>query len=139
MWGSGVEQIILGWLKLGLGPVLTTIEREVLRQLVTVDDQSLGYYASYDLTELLRGDSAARSSFLSQMTQNGVYTRNEARHMEKLPRSSDPNADKLTVQSNMSPLDKLGTMPGNAVQVREAMRSWLGINDGSDKDEAQGS
>ena len=129
MWGSGVEQLVLGWLKLGLGPMLTTIEKEAYRQLLTVEEQSLGFYVSYELDELLRGDSQARASFASQMGQNAVYTRNELRAKEKLPRSADPNADKLTLQSNMLPLEKLGTMPDNSVQVREAIRSWLGIED----------
>jgi HK97 family phage portal protein len=129
MWGSGVEQIILGWLKLGLGPVLTTIEKEIFRQLLTPEEQGQGYYAAFNLDELLRGDSAARASFLSQMTQNGVYTRNEARAKENLPKSAEPNADKLTVQSNMSPIEKLGTMPDNTVQVRDALRNFLGLDD----------
>lgn len=129
MWGSGVEQIILGWLKLGLGPVLTTIEKEIYRQLLTPEEQATGYYAQFNLDELLRGDSQARAAFLSQMTQNGIYTRNEARAKENLPRSNEPNADKLTIQSNMSPIDKLGTMSGNAVQVRDALRAWLGLDD----------
>lgn len=111
MWGSGVEQIVLGWLKLGLGPVLKTIEQEIFRQLLTPEEQSTGFYAAFGLEELLRGDSAARASFLSTMTQNGVYTRNEARRMENLPKVVDENADKLTVQSNMTPLDKLGETP----------------------------
>ncbi len=129
MWGSGVEQIILGWLKLGLGPVLRTFEQEIRRQLLTPEEKGQGYYASFNLDELLRGDSAARSAFLSQMTQNGIYTRNEARAKENLPKSAEPNADKLTVQSNMSPIDKLGTMPDNTVQVRDAVRSFLGLDD----------
>lgn len=129
MWGSGVEQIILGWLKLGLGPLLTTIEKEIYRQLLTPAEQGQNYYASFNLDELLRGDSQARAAFLSQMTQNGIYTRNEGRAKENLPRSSDPNADKLTVQSNMTVLEKLGTMPDNTVQMRDALRSFLGIDD----------
>jgi HK97 family phage portal protein len=139
MWGSGVEQIILGWLKLGLGTVLTKFEQEIYRQLLTPEEQTSGFYAAFDLDDLLRGDSAARSAFASTMAQNGVYTRNELRRKEKLPKSTEPNADKLTIQSNMSPIEKLGTIPDTTVQVREAMRSWLGINDRSDSNEAQGS
>lgn len=135
MWGSGVEQIVLGWLKLGLGPVLKSIEQEIFRQLLTSEEQTMGYYAAFGLDELLRGDSASRSAFLSTMTQNGVYTRNEARRMENLPRSDEPNADKLTIQSNMSPIEKLGTMPDNTVQVRDALRSFLGIDDNRGNDD----
>lgn len=133
MWGSGVEQLILGWLKLGLGPLLITIEKEIYRQLLTPEEQAAGYYAQFNLDELLRGDSQARAAFLSQMTQNGIYTRNEARAKENLPRSSEPNADKLTVQSNMSPIDKLGTMPDNTVQVRDSLRSFLGLDESTDR------
>lgn len=139
MWGSGVEQIVLGWLKLGLGPVLTTIEQEVFRQLLTPEEQGLGYYAAFGLDELLRGDSAARASFLSTMTQNGIYTRNEARRGENLPRSAAPNADKLTIQSNMLPIEKLGTMSDNTVQVRDALRAFLGIDDRGSGDETKSS
>lgn len=136
MWGSGIEQIVLGWLKLGLGPVLTKFEQEIYRQLLTPEEQAQGYYAAFDLDDLLRGDSAARAAFASTMVQNGVYSRNEVRAKEKLPRSAETNADKLTVQSNMSPIEKLGTMPDNTVQVRDALKQFLGVDDRSTTDEA---
>jgi HK97 family phage portal protein len=132
MWGSGVEQIILGWLKMGLGPVLTTIEAEIQRQLITIEDTAAGLYAQFNLEELLRGDTASRSSYASTMSQNGILTRNELRRAENKPRSNDPNADKLTVQSNMLPLDKLGTVPDSSAQTQSALKSWLGLDDKGD-------
>lgn len=137
MWGTGVEQLVLGWMKLGLGPFLVTIEKEVYRQLLSPEDQAKGYYAAYDLDEILRGDSAARAAFAGNMGQNGVYTRNELRSKENLPRSSDPNADKLTVQTNLSPLEKLGTMPDNSTQAAQAFRSWLGLDEKEPRNEAK--
>lgn len=127
MWGSGVEQLILGWLKLGLAPVLRTIEQEIWRQLLTPEERAAEVFAEYNLESLLRGDSAARAAFYSQMSQNAIYTRNEIRARENLPPKD--GGDQLTLQSNMMPLDKLGTMPGNSVQVRDALRSWLGLDD----------
>jgi len=38
------------------------------------------------------------------MTQNGLYTRNEVRELEDMPRADDPTADKLMVQMQMVPL-----------------------------------
>lgn len=108
MWGTGVEQIILGWLKMGLAPVLRTIESEVWRQLISPQDRGLGYYAEFNLDALLRGDSAARAAFYSQMSQNGIYTRNEIRSKENLPPMD--GGDRLTVQSAMVPLDRLDSI-----------------------------
>jgi len=128
MWGTGVEQIILGWLKLGLAPVLTTIEKEIWRQLLPEDEKAGGVFAEFNLEGLLRGDSAARASFWSQMLQNGVYTRKEARERESLPEI--PGSDELTVQSNMTPLNQLGNNPAAGGQaVRNALREWLKEND----------
>ena len=126
MWGSGIEQIILGWFKLSLGPMLRMIEQEIWRQLLSSDDRATGVFAEFNLDALLRGDSAARSAFISTMTQNGIYTRNEVRARENLPPVE--GGDVLTVQSNMVPLDKLGTMPADqAAQVRMLLRQFLDI------------
>ena len=135
MWGTGVEQIILGWLKMGLAPVLRTIESEIWRQLISPQDRGLGFYAEFNLDALLRGDSAARASFYSQMSQNGVYTRNEIRSRENLPPME--GGDKLTVQSNMLPLEKLGTMPETTVQVRDALRALLELDQKEPRDGSQ--
>lgn len=126
MWGSGIEQIILGWFKLSLGPMLRMIEQEIWRQLLSSDDRVSGIFAEFNLDALLRGDSAARATFISTMTQNGIYTRNEVRARENLPPVE--GGDVLTVQSNMVPLDKLGTLPADqAAQVRMLLRQFLEI------------
>lgn len=137
MWGSGIEQIILGWLKLGLAPVLRTIEQEIWRQLLPEDEKAGGVFAEFNLEGLLRGDSAARASFYSQMAQNGVYTRDEIRARENLPPLA--GGDKLTVQSNMTPLDQLGNNPAaDAQQLRAALRAFLGKDEGVPHAEAKG-
>jgi phage portal protein BeeE len=67
-----------------------------------------GVYAEHNLDGLLRADSQSRANFLSQMVQNGIMTRNEARQKENLPKSEDEEANKLTVQVNMTTVDGLG-------------------------------
>lgn len=134
MWGSGVEQIVLGWMKLGLGPVLNTISQEIRRQCLTPDEQGAGYFAAHDVDALLDGDTQARAAFYTSMGQNGIYTRNELRRREYLPRVE--GGDDLTVQSNLVPIDKLGQQPTNAVQVRDALRAFLDIKDEVNRDEA---
>lgn len=129
MWGSGIEQIILGWLKLGLAPVLRTIEQEIWRQLITPAEQAEGVFAEFNLDALLRGDSTARAAFYASMAQNGIRTRNEIRAIENLP--PQEGGDVLTVQSNLTPLAGLGNIgaSNDAQQVRAALRAFLGLEE----------
>jgi len=58
------------------------------------------------------------------MTQNGIMTRDECRVKENLTRHGG-NAGVLTVQTNLTPIDKLGeSTDGQAAQT--AWKSWLG-------------
>jgi HK97 family phage portal protein len=127
MWGTGISEIILGWFKLGLTPILRCIEQGIWRQLLT-PEQRLTLFAEFNLEALLRGDPVARASFYSQMAQNGVYTRNEIRAKENLP--PDPDGDQLTVQSNLTPLADLGAAQEQAAtQVQKMLRQFLGVKD----------
>lgn len=127
MWGTGVEQLILGWLKLGLSPLLKRIEQEIYRQCLSPTEQAT-LYAEFDVDALLRGDTAARAQFMSIAAQNGLRTRDELRAIDNLPPL--PGGDQLTVQSNLVPLAMLGDMlarGGEAEQVRSLIRQWLGV------------
>ena len=117
-WGTGIEQIILGWFKLGLAPILRTVEQEIWRQLLTPAEQGSGLFAEFNIDALLRGDSKGRAEMYSAMAQNGVYTRNEIRARENLP--PVVGGDVLTVQSNLLPIDKLGQVqpaPGGGTKL----------------------
>ena len=62
------------------------------------------YRPKFAVDGLLRANNAARADFYVKMTQNGLYTRNEVRELEDMPRADDPTADKLMVQMQMVPL-----------------------------------
>lgn len=115
MWGSGIEQIVLAWLTLGLGTELERIEQSIEKQLILPAEQGR-LYVQHNVESLLRADSAARAQLYSSLGQNGVMKRNEMRAKENLPPDSSPGADMLTVQSNLIPLDQLGKTPPRAVQ-----------------------
>lgn len=106
-WGSGLEQQTLGFLTYCLGPWLARIEDAIKRSCFTAAEKAKGYYAEFSVEGLLRTDSAARASYYSQMTQNGIYTRDEVRRLENMAPKGG-NAEVLTVQSALMPLDKLG-------------------------------
>lgn len=107
-WGTGLEQNNIAFLTYTLRPWLVRITQAIGRRMLTPGEQE-SLAADFEVEELLRADSAARSAFYSSMTQNGVYTRNEARRRERLP--AQPGGDVLTVQSNLIPIDKLGQAP----------------------------
>lgn len=126
MWGTGVESILIAWLTLGIDPICDRIEARIKKQLIRPTGNRRRY-AEFNREALLQMDSKAKAEFLSKVVNNGLMTRHEGRSKLNLPRVSDPNADKLTVQSAMVPLDQLGK-PQEGSQARAAMLAWLGIN-----------
>lgn len=63
------------------------------------------YFAEFLLTGLLRGDSAARASFYSQLFNIGAITQNEIRGAENL--NPVPEGDRLFVQGALVPTDRV--------------------------------
>lgn len=86
--------------------ILRGIEQEIRRSLLTSRER-MEYFAEFSVEGLLRGDSAARASYYSQMVNNGIMTRDEIRGLENLSPMKG-NAEVLTVQSALLPIDKLG-------------------------------
>ena len=124
MWGSGIEQMVLAWLTLGLGTELERIEQAIEKQLLLPADRRR-YKVETVVEGLLRADSAARAALYSSLGQNGVMKRNEMRAKENLPPDSSPGADKLTVQSNLITLDQLGQTAAPTDQARSALLNLL--------------
>lgn len=121
-WGTGIEQQMIGFLTFTLAPWLERIEQAINKNLLTiVERQTL--YAEFAIEGLLRADSAARAEFYAKMTTNGIYTRDDCRVRENLPRRGG-NADALTVQLNMTTLDSIGQKTPEQ-EARAALMTWL--------------
>lgn len=84
-WGSGLEQQILGFQKFALRKRLKKIEKAIVKQLMTPEDRRAGYTVSFNIEDLLRGDSKARAAFYAALLGAGVMTINEVRALEGLP------------------------------------------------------
>lgn len=128
MWGSGVEQILLAWLATGINPILRRIEARIQKDLIPVGERRR-IYAEFNREGLLQMDSTAKAAFLSSMTQNGLMSRNEGRSKLNLPHR--PEANSLTAQTSLAPLESLGAKSSGDA-ARAALRNWL--NDDNPED-----
>lgn len=104
-WGAGLEQQMIAFVTFNLNPWITRIQQSINKQLLSSTERCK-YYAEFSLDGLLKGDSSARASFYSAMVNNGIYTRDEVRIKENLPKRGG-NADVLTIQTSMAPIDAL--------------------------------
>lgn len=91
-WGTGIEQITLGFVKYTVKPHLCRWEEELNRKLF----RSAGGFVEFELDGLLRGDSKAqaeafRSALGGPGTGDGYMTINEIRRLKNLPPAADGN------------------------------------------------
>lgn len=107
-WGSGIEQIVLGFYKLNLRPYLEAIENSITTHLFSDEDRAQ-YEVEFDFEGLLRADQKTRYDGYRAGISAGVLTPNEARAMEWLPKMD--GGDKLYIQGATMPIDKLGAAP----------------------------
>lgn len=106
MWGSGVEQILLGWYTLSLRSDLVRIEQEIKRQLMTPEEKASGLYAEHAVEGLLRADSAARGEFYWKLFQMGAINRDWIADKENAPRP--PGGDRYYLNQTLAALDETG-------------------------------
>jgi HK97 family phage portal protein len=104
-WGSGVEQILDGWHKLSIRPLLVSIEQAVRKRVMT-PRQRATMSVEFSLDALLRGNPMQRADMHAKLLQNGVITIAEVRQLEGWPKIG--GTDGLNVQSNLVPLAMLG-------------------------------
>jgi HK97 family phage portal protein len=108
MFGAGVEQIMLGWLTLGLRPYLTRIEQAIKRSLIASAERGT-LYAEFTVEGLLRADSAGRAEMYSRLIGVAAITPNQIADRENLPRFD--GGDVHLVNSTLVPLDQAGRKP----------------------------
>ena len=104
-WGSGIEQIMLGFYNLNLRPYLDRWEQAIERILVKRQDRN-STDVMFDFEKILRGDMKSRADYFSKLVQNALMSVNEGRLQLGLP--PVPDGNQLMVQANMLPLDELG-------------------------------
>lgn len=109
VWGSGIAQIVEGFYKITLRPILEKIEASIDSNLLGSD--RLTYHAEFDFDALLRSDKKSRFDSYRIGIQGGFVTPNEARGWENLP--SMEGGDKLFMQGATVPIENAGNANGN--------------------------
>lgn len=103
-WGSAVEQIIDGWHKLSIGPMLVNLDQAVRKRVLTAG-QRARMTAEFSHDALLRGSIKDRYAVYVAGINGGVLAPNEARQFENLP--PVPGGDIVRSQMQMVPLTQL--------------------------------
>lgn len=109
-WPASFEQQVLSFLTFTLQAYMDEWETSLHDALVSVEDKGR-IICRHDEDDFIRMDSTAKASLHSTLTQGGIESRSEARKKLRLPRSKQPGADDLTVQSsmiNLNDLQKIG-------------------------------
>lgn len=114
-WGSGIQQIVEGWYKLGLRPYLERYEASMKARLLTPEEK-LYIDIEFDLNALLQPALAERIKTRKEAITGGIMTPNEARAEEGWKPMK--GGDSLYMQQQNTPLETLATMQrSGAVQT----------------------
>ncbi len=71
-WGSGIEQLMLGFIRQTVAPWVEATEQEYNWKLFTPDEREKGLFVKFNMNAILRGDMAARSAFYKAMFELGM-------------------------------------------------------------------
>lgn len=104
-WGSGVESLIDGFLKVNLGPQLVNLQQAIRKRVLTAA-QRARYSIEFSADALLRATLEKRIELYGKAINGGIYSPNEARQLENLP--PEKGGDQLLIQGAMIPLTQVG-------------------------------
>lgn len=100
---ANAEQAALDYVRLSLRPWMVRLEREIARKCFTAHERRT-YSVAHDTSEFLRGDKAAESAWLREMSGIGVFSVNESRKILGY-NSLGPDGDQHRVPLNSAPVE----------------------------------
>jgi HK97 family phage portal protein len=71
-WGTGIEQLMLGFIRQTVAPWVEATEQEYNWKLFTEEERARGLFVKFNMNAILRGDMAARSAFYKAMFELGM-------------------------------------------------------------------
>jgi HK97 family phage portal protein len=88
-WGSGIEQLMIGFIRQTVGPWVDAWEQELNWKLFTDEEKEAGYYVKFNMNALLRGDMKTRAEFYNKIFAVGGFSPNRILELE----DEDPIGD----------------------------------------------
>lgn len=98
-WGTGIEQLTIGFQKFSIDPILTRIEQILTMKLC----RGTRLFFQFDRSALTAMDSKTESEILAQGIQNARFTPNDVRRRQGLPPVK--GGDTLFVPVNLQPIE----------------------------------
>jgi HK97 family phage portal protein len=123
-WGTGVEQMSIGFLEFNLLDWLVMWETAVKRDLLSAP-MDVNTFAEHLVDSLLRADLKTRMDAYAIAIQNGILSRNDARKKENL--APYEGGDEYLYPSNMSingePIE--AAQPASKFPSEDPKRAWM--------------
>lgn len=104
-WGTGIEQLMIGFVRQTIEPWVHSWEQELNWKLFTEEERKRGYYVKFNMNALLRGDSAARAAFYREMFGLAGITANQICALEDMD-PIGPDGDARFVSTNLQSLER---------------------------------
>ena len=104
-WGSGIEQLMIGFVRQTIDPWVDAWEQEMNWKLFTAAERERGYYVKFNMNAYLRGDMAGRAAFYQAMFQVGGLSPNQVLAFEEME-GVGTAGDHHFVPANMTTLAK---------------------------------
>lgn len=102
-WGSGIEQLMIGFITQTIDPWVDAWEQELNWKLFTEEERAQGLFVKFNLNAYLRGDSAARAAFYKELFGLAGLTPNRILALED-EEPIGPEGDERFVSTGFQPL-----------------------------------
>ena len=83
-WGSGIEQMALGFVRFTLLPWIKRWETAIYKDLISEFDTNNKYFVKFNVEGLERGSLESRARSYQQFINMGVYSPNDIRRLEDM-------------------------------------------------------
>lgn len=121
-WGSGIEQMSLGYVIYTLMPWIKRIEAAMMRDLLLPSERK-NHYIEFNVSGLLRGDQKARYEAYAIGRNWGWLSVNDIRRLENMP--PIPGGDRYLTPLNMvdsgKAADALNATPSQMKEIEELL------------------
>lgn len=104
-WGTGIEQLMIGFIRQTVGPWVDAWEQEFNWKLFTEEEIDQGFYVKFNMNAIMRGDMKTRAEFYQKVFGVGAFSPNRILHLEDED-GIGPAGDHHFVPANFVTLDR---------------------------------